>query len=139
MQFTTKEDDLVNAMKSCLSLASFRRAGLFAAILLGGAMFSSDAHAASISCTVSEIANFSNRVHIRCVNSVRDPATGANIFFFAVPTSNTALAQRVITLGGAALTSNRRLFIQFTDGDLSGTPFGCLSGDCRIPTLLVTQ
>jgi hypothetical protein len=78
-------------------------------------------------CHVSEVATFANRVHVRCL-------LPAMAVYFAVPTSSSAEATRLVALGTAALISGRPLsieakfFVSSSDGYES---WGCMSHDCR--------
>jgi hypothetical protein len=74
-------------------------------------------------CHVSEVYSFSDRVHVRCSS----PSNG--ISYFAVPTSNSAVAGRFSSM--ASLTVGGYLWIDYEFYDTSGTSFGCQLNDCR--------
>lgn len=80
----------------------------------------------AIVCTPSEVATlFNERVHVKC-------AEGAEgIVFFAVPMSNSDLANQVLSLGATAIVHGKKLRIQYEKADNSGTAYGCASKDCR--------
>ena len=83
-------------------------------------------------CKVTEVYAFSNRVHVKCANSVGGDEI--DIQYFAVPTSNSAEAARFTSMVSMALGGY--LWIETYDSlvdDLSGPSFGCLLNDCRRP------
>jgi hypothetical protein len=74
-------------------------------------------------CHVTEVYAFSDRVHVKC-----NPAPLA-ISYFAVPTSNSAVAARFISM--ASLVVGGYLWIDYEFFDTSGPSFGCQLSDCR--------
>jgi hypothetical protein len=83
-------------------------------------------------CLVNQVATFANRVHVQCSN----PSIFGGVRFFAVPTSNSGEAARLMTLGAAALASGKPLGIEakYTvipsiDGNYAS--WGCAEHDCR--------
>ena len=72
---------------------------------------------------------YSNRVHTQCTTTTLDGST--KIRYFAVPTTDAKLADRLLTIGTTTLVSGRRLIAGYTGGDTSGNSFGCLAKDCR--------
>ena len=98
----------------------------------GAATMASTAASVSVSataqCTPVEVAVFTNspRIHVKC-SSPTD-----NILYFAVATTDTALAQRVLTVLTDALTAGKGLAIVYDVSDVSGAQIGCLSKDCRL-------
>ena len=112
-------------------------------VLLVGAVgllvvtFAKPAMAVTFTCTPLGVAAFepgapNNRVHVQCTTST--PDAGNNVSFFAVPASDTAYANRFISIATTAITTGRALILTFTSGkstDLNGAAFGCLQTDCR--------
>ncbi len=80
-------------------------------------------------CEPTEVAVFQNRIHVKCAQSYNDG--GATIWYWAVSVSGVQWANRFLSTSTTALVSGRKLVIQFTAGDTSGTRFGCLAQDCR--------
>lgn len=78
------------------------------------------------SCVPVAVANFHNRVHVRCTAPV------GNILYFAAPTNNAAHAARVLSTLSAAQIAGRTLDIIYDPDDTSGTDIGCLAADCRM-------
>jgi hypothetical protein len=83
----------------------------------------------SAPCTVSEVAVFENRIHVRCTNP--QSGTFGPISFFAVSTGNSTNAARFLTIFNSALVENRKLTIQYELFDISGQDFGCMATNCR--------
>lgn len=79
-------------------------------------------------CVPAEVAVFvkSPRIHVKCAS----PTNG--ILFFAVGTTDVALAQRVLTIMTEALVAKKALSIVYDSTDLSGSAIGCLNADCRL-------
>jgi hypothetical protein len=101
--------------------------GLLMAI---GAIYSTDvAQAGEFRCTLKAVAVYGNRIHCECTTTVPDGSD--TIRFFAVPTADAKLADRLLTIGTTALVSGRRFIAGFKDGDVSGNSFDCLAKDCR--------
>jgi len=87
------------------------------------------AGAAEFRCTLRDVVVFGNRVHCQCTTTTPDGSS--NIRYFAVPTTDAKLADRLLTIGTTALVSGRRFIAGYTSGDASGNSFGCNSKDCR--------
>jgi hypothetical protein len=98
---------------------------------------STAAKAADLACQPTEVAEmFSNRVHVRCANSlsVKNPLTGdINVIeYVAVPTSDTQRANRFITLANAALTSGKVFLVGIPLSSATNAS-GCSVANCRTP------
>lgn len=78
------------------------------------------------SCKVKDVTVFSSRIHVRCTTT-----TAAGIYFFALPTSNSVQANRLLTIGSTALVSGRKFVAIYDLGDTSGAAWGCQASDCR--------
>jgi len=111
-------------------------AGLFAAFSTLGA---SAAQAGTFVCSPQEVAYFENRVHVLCINSTFDRATGATIRYIAVPVADPAAVAMLTSFGTAGFAFSRGLRVTFQDGDLSGEEYGCIAGDCRRPLSIVFE
>lgn len=84
------------------------------------------AQADEISCAPSNVFVFSNRVHIRCVESV------GGIQYFAAPTADAAYAARVLSILSTATVAGRTVSIFYDPADTSGASIGCQANDCRL-------
>jgi hypothetical protein len=100
--------------------------GLLTAI--GAICTAEAAQAGEFRSTLTEVAVFNDRVHCRCKTTTVDGSE--TIYFFAVPTADAKLADRLLTIGTTAVVSGRRFIAGFTNGDTSGANFGC-KGACR--------
>lgn len=102
--------------------------GLLTAI---GAIYSAEAaQAGEFRCTLKDVVVFSNRVHCQCTTTTPDGSS--TIRYFAVSTTADAkVADRLLTIGTTTLVSGRRFIAGFTNGDVSGSSFGCNANDCR--------
>lgn len=80
----------------------------------------------SFPCKVKDVTVFSGRIHVRCTTM-----TAAGIYFFALPTSNSVQANRLLTIGSTALVSGRKFVAIYDPGDTSGAAWGCQASDCR--------
>ncbi len=99
-------------------------------IATGGMYGAQVAQAAEFRCALKDVVVFSNRVHCQCTTTTPDGSS--NIRYFAVATAADAkLADRLLTIGTTTLVSGRRFIAGFTNGDVSGSSFGCNSSDCR--------
>jgi len=85
--------------------------------------------AAEFRCTLGDVVVFGNRVHCQCTTTTADGS--AKIRYFAVPTTDAKLADRLLTIGTTALVAGRRFIAGYNSGDTSGSSFGCNSNDCR--------
>jgi hypothetical protein len=101
-----------------------RAASLIISLFMGALPLSADNKFGT--CEPVEVGVYRERVHIRCSNQL-DGFT-----FFAVPTSDPDYANRVVTVGTAAISFNKRLLVLYDPSDsTSGPRFGCLVNDCR--------
>jgi hypothetical protein len=101
---------------------------LLASLACGLLLEAPDAQAAetSVLCTPSGVANFSNRMHVRCAQSF------SGVFFFAYRASDTAGAARYTSIATSALIAGRTVRIFYDPADLTGSSIGCLNQDCRL-------
>jgi hypothetical protein len=77
-------------------------------------------------CNVTEVGHVDvNRVHVACSNSP------GGMRFFAVRNADSELANRLISLGTAAMIHDLDLYLLYDPNDNSGPPFGCAASDCR--------
>lgn len=77
-------------------------------------------------CSVKEVATlFNQRVHVKCSNDIE------GFVYFAVPMSNSDMANQVLSLATVALTNKVGLVIQFDNKDNSGPAYGCALSSCR--------
>ena len=79
-------------------------------------------------CKVTEVATYPNRVHVLCVG----PYTN-DIVYFASPTTNSAEAARLVTLGTSALTSAGNLYVVYDLWNTDAASYGCAAHNCRRP------
>ena len=100
---------------------------LLPSLVLGLSLTSLPALADSASCTPSNVAVLSNRIHVKCAASV-----AGGIWYFALPTSDSAHANRTLSLLTTALAGGRPLSIDYNPSSTAGTSIGCLSSDCRL-------
>ncbi len=77
-------------------------------------------------CTPVQVVDWGVRVHVRCAAAV------GGIIYFAVSTSDSQRAARVLSLASTALVAGRTLIINYDPADLSGASFGCQTNDCRV-------
>ena len=107
-----------------MKIKNFGLAALLAAMLPAQ---DAAADVVSFTCEVTEVATFQNRVHLQCnIQGI--------LLYFAVPTSSSAEAQRLITMGNAALAAPGRTFwVTYDASDLQGASYGCLPSNCRRP------
>jgi hypothetical protein len=100
---------------------------LVPALVAGLSLTSMPALADGASCTPSNVAVLSNRIHVKCAASVP-----GGIWFFALPTSDSAHANRTLTLLTTALAGGRTLSIDYNPSSTAGAGIGCQSNDCRL-------
>lgn len=97
-------------------------------------MFSGFCSAVGVSFQCKPISTavfFGSRVHVQCETGY---GSNGNILFFALSaaTSNDIQqANELQSMGIAAITVGKPLWIFFDDADTSGTAFGCGANDCR--------
>lgn len=89
-------------------------------------LLSAPANAAEITCTPINAGVYSNRVHVKCLESF------SGITYFAVPATNTTTANRALDVITSAITAGKKVAVQYTPSNLSGSTFGCLNSDCRV-------
>lgn len=89
---------------------------------------SAHAYVHTATCNVVEIMTFSNRVHFKCDNVY--PA------YFAVPTSSSAEATRLVTLASTALMGSGKIQLWYETLDGSAESYGCMISNCRRPIQL---
>jgi len=104
---------------------------LIALALVTGVAGAVPAIAADFSCSPTEVAVFSNRIHVKCSSALQDGTT--TIWYWAVSTSDAQRANRFLSTASTALVSGRMLRFSYNPADASGTSFGCLTKDCRTP------
>jgi len=78
-------------------------------------------------CTSEKVAAYANRIHVRCSN----PAPGG-IYFFALGTTHSSHAARVLSILSMAHVTGKQLAILYDPTDTSGSAIGCQVGDCRL-------
>ncbi|MCI5145620.1 MAG: hypothetical protein D3923_08825 [Candidatus Electrothrix sp. AR3] len=78
-------------------------------------------------CTISDIAVFTNRIHVKCEESY------SGIYFFSYPVSkDTASTARFLSILSASRISGHQLNILYDPSDdTSGVSYGCQAHDCR--------
>ncbi len=79
-----------------------------------------------VDCTPANVATFASRVHVMCTASF-----GGGIQYFAVASSDTAYANRFMSLASSALVAGRTVGIFYDPADTSGSAWGCQANDCR--------
>lgn len=93
----------------------------------------SQVNAAEVICTVDQVGRFSNRVHVRCLESYQNTSGRLTIKYFAAPTSDVALSDDLFNLGNQANipsdTSN--LLVTYDPNNTNGTDFDCRTANCR--------
>ena len=77
-------------------------------------------------CKPVRVANYANRVHVKCAASV-----SGGIWYFAYPGADTATAARMLSLLSSAFIAGRTLQVLYDPADKSGAGFGCQVNDCR--------
>ena len=103
-------------------------AACIVALILAGIVLPGVAYSAGTwtSCSPVEIMTHSDRVHVKCATSV-----GGGIRYFAVSTTNTTLAARVLSVISTARVSGNTLTILY-ESLASSNPSGCATTDCRL-------
>lgn len=102
-------------------------ARLLPAAALSLSLASAPALADSASCTPSNVAVFSNRIHVKCSASV-----AGGVWYFALSTTDSAYSNRMLSLFTTALAGGRTLSIDYNPSTTAGTSIGCQSADCRL-------
>jgi hypothetical protein len=121
-----------HATQSTIARASW--AVVISALLILGSAAQAFAWSEHHTCNSVEVATFTNRVHVKCD---RAPASGHgepspldNIVFFAVATTDSAHAARILSVLMMAHLAQREIVIEYDSHDNDGTSFGCLQQDC---------
>lgn len=94
---------------------------------------SSNSQAArEVTCSVDEVKEFSNRVHVRCEEAYSLPGnTGHPLRYFAAPKTSPTASQLKIVGDNAKAPGPSRLIVTYEPADLTGSSFGCQTHDCR--------
>ena len=97
---------------------------------------SEDRATSSHVCSVTEVAMYDNRAHIRC--SAPKDVDGTDVWFFAVADTpaNKSFINRVIAIGLTNMSMNRQIRVWF-DTLASNNPPSCLTTNCRKLTGIV--
>ncbi|RMD97362.1 MAG: hypothetical protein D6816_17665 [Bacteroidetes bacterium] len=83
-------------------------------------------------CTPTNVAVFSERIHVRCQTAVN------GILYFAFPTTNDAETARILSLFTSAQVTGRLLQVLYDPADTTtGPAIGCGANDCRVITAVV--
>lgn len=83
------------------------------------------------SCQPTEVIELSNRIHVRCSNTI---TAGTDVVrYLAVGKTDTNAAARFISLANAALLSGK-IFRVIVPTSSATNIAGCLTTDCRTPT-----
>jgi zona occludens toxin (predicted ATPase) len=85
-----------------------------------------DSPTETFTCTPSQIAVFTNRIHMRCTTTTAD-----GIYYFAVSTADPAAASRFLSIFTTAKVSSKNVYMYYTTSDTTGTAWGCLASNCR--------
>ena len=80
----------------------------------------------NFTCYSVGVAAYPSRIHVEC-----SPAAGS-IRFFALGTSNSSHAARILSVLSMAHVTGKPLYIQYDPNDLSGANIGCQTSDCRL-------
>ena len=82
-------------------------------------------------CLPTSVAEFSNRVHVRCSNTF---AAGADVVeYIAIDKTDDAKTTRFVSMGNAALLGKKKFSVYLLTSSASNVS-GCLSTNCRTPT-----
>ncbi|HEY3276323.1 MAG TPA: hypothetical protein VGJ94_06850 [Syntrophorhabdaceae bacterium] len=108
------------AVIACIALAPFAV----------GPAIADETHA----CTPTEAGVFTkahdgNRIHVRCSSA---PAAAPTVFWFAYRTSDSANADRFLSLINFAIQNGKTLTIWYDPISKSGPSIGCQAADCRL-------
>jgi hypothetical protein len=80
----------------------------------------------NFTCNSVGVAAYPSRIHVEC-----SPAAGS-IRFFALGTSNSSHAARILSVLSLAHVTGKPIYIQYDPNDLSGANIGCQTSDCRL-------
>jgi hypothetical protein len=81
-----------------------------------------------VTCVISNIAVFSNRIHVHCASVV--PSTTISYFAASGDSAHALTTNRFLTLLNTAYALGKPVYLYYLD-DPSNNPPGCQSGDCR--------
>ena len=104
-------------------------------VLVASVMMLADAHAqsngpaavaAARSCTPAAVGDFQIRIHVRCSTAVD------GIVYYAVATTDSNRAARVLAILSGAFLGGHQVEIYYDPADLSGSSIGCSNVDCRL-------
>jgi len=84
-----------------------------------------DATTVSYTFTPDNVGVFDNRIHVKATSD-KD-----GIWYWAVPTTDSRHANRMLSLLLTAKASGKRVYVKYNPSDTSGAAWGCQSGDCR--------
>jgi hypothetical protein len=99
-----------------------------AAIPASGSGAPSAPDAGPFGCTISNIAVFSNRIHVHCTTSV--PSTSISYFAANGDSAHALTTNRFLVLLNTAYSLGKPVYIYYL-ADSASNPVGCNSGDCR--------
>jgi len=84
--------------------------------------------AGPFSCTIANIAVFSNRIHVHCNASV--PSTTISYFAASGDSAHALTTNRFLAILNTAYSLGKPVYIYYL-ADSASNPPGCASGDCR--------
>jgi hypothetical protein len=84
-------------------------------------------NAASFACSVSNVAAFENRVHLRCTTS---PGGGIYYFAYASDPAHFSTANQILAVANTAFALGKPVWVYYNISS-SLNPPGCNTGDCR--------
>jgi hypothetical protein len=79
-------------------------------------------------CTISNIAVFSNRIHVHCSSPI--PSTSISYFASSGDSEHALVTNRFLAILNTAYSLGKPVYIYYLDNAASNPP-GCNSGDCR--------
>lgn len=83
------------------------------------------------SCQAIEVMEFSNRIHVRCSNTIT--LNGNVVRWLAIPKTDQNRASRFMSAGTAAILSGKYFRVVVPESSATNTS-GCLASDCRTPS-----
>ena len=107
------------------------------------ALLASLAHASfqQFTCTIADVAVFPDRIHVHCSNFATNGSANT-INFFAISTTDAAVADRFLTLAATAVSGSRPVIIAY-DTVYANHSFSnvssCDQSNCRIPYQFALQ
>lgn len=84
-------------------------------------------------CVPDRVATYTTRLHIKCASAIN------GIYFFAVPTSDSKHAARMLATMLTAHAAGLPTWVLFDPDDTSNLPPGCLETDCRLLLAIETD